>query len=310
MHSYLRSAAVLPAAALLIACLSCGGGNIIINPPQLTGHLYLGTFDAPAKLLQFSLPLDSMSAPAVTLTNSTLTDTAAIAVDNNGNVATADFSGNIAVFNAPFGGSTAATFKNGAATNTGQLAFNSAGDLFATTVSGTINVFTHPLTSASTPSQVVSNINLLTTVGAVIDSSGNLIIANSHGPSGSNLVAFAPPYNGLPFVTLVVPGASYRQMAVSGSLLFVVNSVLGASSVDVYNLPINAGSHPAFSITGGIFNAPRSPQSVAVDAAGNLYVGDVSNASINVYPPPLSSASVPNLTLSVNHGSQGMAIGK
>jgi hypothetical protein len=257
------------------------------------------------------LPLKTQAVPSVTLTVSNMNAIDALAVDASGNVAAADFSGNVAIFNGPItaASTVSATFKNGAATSTGQLVFNSAGDLFATTNSNSINVFTHPFTSASTPSQTITDVNLKVATGAALDSNGNLIVANAPGTS-SNLLVFAPPYTGPAVVTAVLPADSYRQMTISNGQLFVVNSVVGSSWVDVYNLPITASSTPAFRITNGIFNAPSAPQSVAVDGGGILYVEDEAHGNIDVYPPPLSTNSAPSVSIVLNPSGPAIAIGK
>jgi hypothetical protein len=238
-----------------------------------------------------------------------------VAVDSAGNVAVGAFGGNISIFNGPITGSASAsaTFKNGTSALVDNLAFNSAGDLFATTNSNTINVFTHPLTSASTPSQVITNVNLSSSVGVVLDSANNLIISNSPGP-GSNLLVLAPPYTGLPVVTAMVPAASYRQMAISGTQLFVVNSQVSASKIDVYNLPINAGSAPAFLISNGLFGGSVTGSGVALDSSSNLYaglsgnLGTTDSGGIRIYVPPFSGTSAPNVTTGV-FGTT-LAIGK
>jgi hypothetical protein len=285
-------------AAAFIACLAACGGSTkssVPGPPAGTQHLYAN--GSTGHVLQFALPL-SGSAPSATLSLTTGGDVSAVAVDSSGNLAVGDFSGNISIFNGPITGpaSASATFKNGAASNVLQLAFNSAGDLFATTFSNTINVFTHPLTSASTPSQVITSANLTKSVGVVLDSANNLIVSNAPTPTSSNLLVLAPPYTGLPIVTSAIPAASYRQMAINGTQLFVVNSQVSASKIDVYNLPITAASAPAFLISNGLFGGSVSGSGVAVDSSGNLYaglsgnLGTTDSGAIRIYVPPFSGA--------------------
>jgi hypothetical protein len=283
-------------AAAFIACLTaCGGSTNLPGPPAGTQHLYAN--GTTGHVLQFALPLTG-SSPSATLSLATASDVSALAVDSTGNLAVGTFGGSISIFNGPITGSASpsATFKNGASTFVDNLAFNSAGDLFATTNSSTINVFTHPLTSASTPSQVITNINLTTSVGVVLDSANNLIVSNAPTPTSSNLLVLAPPYTGLPIVTAAVPAASYRQMAINGTQLFVVNSQVSASKIDVYNLPINAGSAPAFLISNGLFGGSVTGSGVALDSSGNLYaglsgnLGTTDSGAIRIYVPPFSGA--------------------
>ena len=252
-----------------------------------------------------------------TLSIPTASTVSAMAVDSAGNVAVGDFGGSISIFNAPVTGSASAsaTFKNGTSTFVENLAFNSAGDLFATTNSNSINVFTHPLTSASTPSQVITSVNLTSSVGIVFDSANNLIVSNLlPGPTASNLLVYAPPYTGLPIATATVPAATYRQMAISGTQLFVGNSQVSLSKIDVYNLPLTAGSDFAFFIRNGIFGGSATGDGVAVDSSGNLYAGLSGNTGppdvgdIRIYVPPFSTASAPTVATGVFGTS--LAIGK
>jgi hypothetical protein len=297
----------LPVHRCFIACLvACGGSTKLPGPPPGTQYLYANGTTGHA--LQFALPLTaSTPTPTATLSLPTASNVSALAVDSAGNVAAGTFGGNITIFNAPITGSASpsATFKNGTSTFVDNLAFNSAGDLFATTNSNSINVFTHPLTSASTPSQVITSVNLILSDGLAFDSANNLIVSNAPTPTSSNLLVYAPPYTGLPIATAAVPAASYRQMAISGTQLFVVNSQVSASKIDVYNLPITAASAPAFLISNGLFGSSVSGNGVAVDSSGNLYAGLSGNlgttdtGGVRLYIPPFSGASAPNVTTGV-----------
>jgi hypothetical protein len=304
-------------AAAFIACLAaCGGSTKSPVPPgptPATQHLY--TNGATGHALQFALPLTS-STPTATFSLSPALDVSALAVDSAGNVAAGALGGSISIFNGPVTSSTSAsaTFKNGTATSVDQMVFNSAGDLFVTSFTNQINVFTHPLTSASTPSQVITSANLTSAFGVALDSANNLIVSNSPTPAGSNLLVYAPPYTGLPIATAVVPAASYRQMAISGTQLFVVNSQVSLSKIDVYNLPITAASAPAFLISTGLFGGSITGSGVALDSSGNLYAGLSGNGGttdsggVRIYVPPFSGASAPNVTTGVF--GTALAVGK
>ena len=307
-------------AAAFIACLTaCGGSSKppfppVPGPPPATQHLY--TNGALGNAVQFALPLTS-STPSATLLNPTANNVSALAVDSAGNVAIGDFSGNIFIFNAPITGSASpsATFKNGTAPFVENLAFNSAGDLFATTFSNRINVFTHPFTSASTPSQVITSVDLTNSRGIVLDSTNNLIVGNSPSlAAGSKLLVYAPPYTGPPIATASDLATSYRQMVISGTQLFISDSLVSTSRIDVYNLPITAASTPAFIIRNGIFGGSVSANGIAVDSSGNLYAGLSGNTgtpdmgAIRIYVPPFSTASTPSVAQGVFGTS--LAIGK
>lgn len=303
--------------AAFIGCLAaCGGSSTPVppGPPPGTQHLY--TNGALGHAVQFALPITG-STPTATLSLPTAINVSALAVDSAGNVAVGASDGSISIFNAPItsSASASATFKNGTSTLVDNLAFNSAGDLFATTFSNSINVFTHPLTSASTPSQVITSVNLTSSVGVVLDSANNLIVSNSPSlAAGSTLLVYAPPYTGLPIVTAAIPAISYRQMAINGTQLFVVASLVSSSRLDVYNLPITAASVPAFFIKTGLFGGSVTGDGVALDSSGNLYaglsgnLGTTDSGGIRIYVPPFSGASAPNVTTGV-FGTT-LAIGK
>jgi sugar lactone lactonase YvrE len=308
---------LFPFAILLFAMAGCGGGSIKspvpAGPTAAAQHLY--TNGANGGVLQFALPLTG-STPTATLSLFVGSDVTALAVDSAGNVAAGAFGGGISIFKGPITGSASAsaTFPNGTSIFVENLAFNSAGDLFATTESNSINVFTHPLTSASTPSQVITSANLTLSDGVAFDSANNLIVTNTPTPTSSNLLVYAPPYTGLPIATAGIPAASYRQMAISGTQLFVVNSQVSLSKIDVYNLPITAASAPAFLISTGLFGGSVSGDGVAVDSNGNLYaglsgnLGTTDNGGVRIYVPPFSGASAPSATTGVVGTS--LAVGK
>jgi len=266
--------------------------------------------NSPGQILQYSLPITSASVPALSLVNAATPSLVALALDSSGNLATGDNAGNLAFYAGPVTGSTSvsATFKNGTATNDGQLFFNSAGDLFAPTTGNKVNVFTHPLTSSSTPFLVVTDPGLTSSTGALLDSGGNLIIANNPG-STSNLLVFPTPSSGATVTTPAQASSAYRKMAVSGSQLFVTNVAGTLGRIDVYNLPLTSSSGPAFSITSGI----NTPEAIAFDASGNMYIGNLTDASITVFVPPFSAASTSTVKLTVSTGAFslfGIAIGK
>jgi hypothetical protein len=103
----------------------------------------------------------------------------------------------------------------------------------------------------------------------------------------------------------MVPAAPYRDMAISGTQLFVVSSQVSTSRIDVYNLPITAASAPAFSITSGLFGGSVSASGLAMDSSGNLYaglggnLGTTDSGGVRIYVPPFSGASAPNVTTGV-----------
>ena len=91
--------------------------------------------------------------------------------------------------------------------------------------------------------------------------------------------------------------------------MFAAQVAGGAGRVDVYSLPITAASAPAFSLVSGV----NIPEGLAIDAAGRLYIGNLGDATVTVYTPPITASSVPTLIYKVSTGAFaifGIAVGK
>jgi hypothetical protein len=300
------------------------------TPSPAPLHLYVGNDNAGAQILQFNLPLTS-----TTTSNFTMTATGsvvALGVDANGNLAAGLLSGSINFFPAPLSGTSvpSATFSNGGASNNGQLAFLSTGDLWAATVANKVNRFNTPFSNASAPAAFVTDPGMVSDIGVAIDPAQNLYIANAGtgnagacvgtsqagGGCGSNLYVYAPPYTGAPIITPNVinfpfagNSTAYRKVGVNATRLYAASVANGTGRVDVYNLPITAASTPAFALTTGV----NTPEGIALDPAGNLYIGNLSDATVTVYSAPITATSVPSLIFKVSTGAFaifGIAVGK
>jgi len=270
------------------------GAFLGLAASEASAQLYVGNDQPSGGVQEYSLPISASSTPNFTIASSTVI---ALAFDAKGNLAVGALGGGLTLFNAPLSGSSSpsATFKNGALTNVGQIAFTAAGDFFTSAFGNSVNLFTHPFSNASSPSMSITNAFISSAAGLAVDAAQNLYISNTGG-SGANtfgyLVVYAPPYTGAPIVSSDVFGVNYRKMVMSGTQLFVA-SVTGNGRVDVYTLPITTSSAPAFSITNGV----NLPEAVALDAAGNLYVGNLGNSTVAVYGPPFSASSTPSVTM-------------
>jgi len=311
---------VLFAAALAGLVAGCNGSNSVPPPVVPTAtptptpsptpvvapqHLYVGNDGATGQIVQYTLPVTAASAANFGFTSANVVS---MGVDATGNLVAGDNAGHLTFFAAPLSAASVATatFANGSGTNDGQIAVTAAGDIFVGSVGANVNVFTHPFTNASTPSlQIVTPGTSI--VGVAFDAAGNLYASNAGVTS--NLYVYAPPYTGVPITTPGLATTAYRKIALNATQLFAT-SVAGATGrVDVYTLPITAASAPAFTITSGV----NTPEGIAFDAAGNLYVGNLSNATVTVYAPPFSAASAPTVSLVVSAGSFalfGLTIGK
>ena len=310
----LRRVFVAITIAAAAAVTGCNGGTAS-PPPFFTGitvtpsptptpgpqHLYVGNDNASGEVFQYTLPITAASTSNFTITAPAPGNVFGLGLDATGNLAVGLNNGTLQFYNAPLSGASvpAATFSNAGAGGTGQITFTPAGDFF---VGGTqVNTFTHPFSNASTPSSSISNPAISYAIAALLDAAQNLYVVDEGSGTGGKLLVYAPPYTGAPTITAIVAGTNYRKAAISATQLFVT-SVGGLQRVDVYNLPITAASVPAFSITNGANN----PETATVDAAGNLYVGNLGNHTVTVYAPPFSAASAPTVTLTV--GGAGFAI--
>jgi hypothetical protein len=292
-------------------------------------HLYVGNDNTSGSVLQFNLPLTmSTTSNFAIASNNVVT----VGVDANGNLAVGDNAGHLQFFTAPLSGASvpAATFNNGAATNNGNASFLSTGDFWAATVSNRVNRFNSPFSNASVPAAFVTDAGMVSDIGTAIDAAQNLYISNAGtgnaaacagtsqpgGGCGSNIYVYAPPYTGAPIITPNVinypfssASTAYRKIAVNATQLYAASVANAPGRVDVYNLPITAASTPAFNLQTGV----NTPEGLALDPAGNLYIGNLSDATVTVYTAPITAGSVPSLIFKVSTGAFaifGIAVGK
>ena len=292
-------------------------------------NLYVGNDNAAAQVLQYNLPLTASATANLTMTASG--NVVAVAVDANGNLMVGQLSGNLQFFPAPLSGASTstATFKNGTATNNGQSAFLSTGDVWGATVSNRANRFNTPFSNASTPAAFVTDPAMVSVIGAAVDPAQNLYLSNAGtgtaaacvgtsnpgGGCGSNLFVYAPPYTGAPIITPNVinfpfagNGTAYRKITVNGTRLYAASVANSPGRVDVYNLPLTATSTPAFALTTGV----NTPEGLALDASGNLYIGNLGDTTVSVYTAPITAGSVPSVIYKVSTGGFaifGIAVG-
>jgi hypothetical protein len=295
-------------AALLIGC---SGSNAIATPkappvptPSPTPtvapqHLYVANGNSAGQIVQFTLPLSASSTPNFGITSPNATT---VAVGPAGDLIAGDATGHLTYFVAPLSAASgpAATFVNGSAGAAGQIAMTTSGDIFVPTLGNAVNVFTHPFSNSSTPSATITSPQLTAmAVAAAFDSAANLYVSEPGLPS--YIYVYAPPYTGAPTNSPGVAVEPYRELTADSTHLFVNVFGGGPGHVDVFNLPITASSTPSFVIASGVNN----PGGIALDGAGNLYVGNYGNSTISVYTPPFSSASAPSLSFKVT-GTSGL----
>jgi sugar lactone lactonase YvrE len=277
--------------------------------------LYLGDDSSPGFLYQYSLPLTAASLPNLAIPANNID---AVAADAQGHLVAGSYDGNVYYFDGASSSSSSPTavFKNGVTNGIVALALSNAGEIWITDEESKLNGFVAPYTDGSTPLLFIDGGAGNGYIGIAIDSAGLIYVSNpdigtaSNCTGGayqcSNLSVFAPPYDGPPIVTPNIADDGLRKIALSPTQLFVASIGIGAGCVYVYDLPITATSVPAFSLKTGV----NFPESVAVDSQGNLYVGNLNDATVTVFNAPVTSASLPSLII---HGAAralyAMAIG-
>src|SRR5947209_3012913 len=186
-----------------------------------------------------------------------------------------------------------------------------------------------PLTAASTPNFTITATNNV--VSVAVDANGNLAAGLPNG----NIDYFQAPLSGtsVPNLTFSNGGASNN-----GQGAFLANGNLWAATVsnkvNRFNIPtvgtpagfvtdagmvsgigvaidpaITGASTPAFALTIGV----NTPEGIALDPAVNLYIGNLSDATVTVYNAPVTAASAPSIIYKVSTGAFaifGIAVGK
>ncbi|MHB8365358.1 MAG: hypothetical protein ACYDEK_12360 [Vulcanimicrobiaceae bacterium] len=246
--------------------------------PTPTTHLYVANGSA-GNVLEYTAPFSSSSAPSV---NVQIGGNIWGVASDSQYVAVEDSTGYIYIFNAPLtsGSSPVAQFHQfQGGVGGAQLLFDSNGNLYTGTQGSMVFEYSPPFSNASTPSKTINGDN--TSFSLAMDYLGNLYVGNL----GMNQMdVFASPYTSAP-TTVTAPGT--YGLASYATYLFDADALDGL--VDVYNLPMNASSTPAYTI------ANTDPHALAVDGTGTLYVGDQhggsGTGSVDAYAQPLSASS-------------------
>lgn len=158
----------------------------------------------------------------------------------------------------------------------------------------TVDLFTSPFTAP--PTSVTAGVS--SPYGVAFDASNNLYVANY---GASTLTVYAAGAYSVVKYTVTLGSGAYSAWAI-GSRLYVGES----GQVEIFTLPItSSAATPVVTISNGVDGA----YALNLDAAGNLWVGNESAATITKYPAPLHNGEAPTVTLSngLSEPSGGLA---
>lgn len=246
------------------------------STPGATQHVYVAN-GSGGNVLEYTSPFSASSTPSVNLNIGG--NVWGVASDNS-YVAIEDSTGYIYVFAQPLSSSASpiAQFQGGG--NGAQLLFDSAGNLYTAMQGSGVLEYSPPFSNSSTPVKTIFGDTA--SFSLAMDYNNNLYVGNL----GMNQIdIFASPYTGSP--TKVARPGTYG-LASYATYLYGADAASG--KIDVYNLPMNTSSTPAFTISN------TDPHGLAADVStGTLYVGDQlggkGSGAIDVYKQPLSGSS-------------------
>lgn len=262
-------------------------------------RLFLSDTKAPGLIRIYDLPLSAASVPAVSIP---FNNSIALAQDASGALAVATNNSQVAIFTAPYSNAStpAATFTSGGSQF--QLAFGPSAKLYLGTQGASLNIYTPPFSGGTVASGTITDPNT-TAMGVAFDASSNLYL------SGSSTRIVVRPSEGTAAATAVLTlpaGAAVRSLAVNTQYLAAASVGNAPGAVFLYALPLTSASTPFATLTSGV----GSPEGVAFDASGNLYVSNLSTGNVLVFTPPFSSASAPSVTLPTGANLFCILIGK
>ena len=197
------------------------------------------------------------------------------------------------------------TIANLNVTSLGFLAVDATGDIYTAAVEGTAgsSILEFPVDSSNNaqPTRTIpfnDTTQIVAPNGLAVDPTGDIVLPEA---SGSVLV-FSSTATGSVAPTFSIPGgtASTLVNATAAAVdtndnLYIVNSGTGVTNpIDIFNT--NSTGAPIRSLGGALTTlAPGSPQAIATDTAGNLYVANVvaGVSSILVFEPTANGNTPP-----------------
>lgn len=317
MMRYCRSisgAFLLLGIALLVSLPACHSGAPVptANNDTLTRTESLTPFGNRAAILFVSNPTGSnilayeapFTAPPFKKISTFPLTPFGLAVDHHGLLAVAtnlNGQGYVNLYTLPWNGPPVQITNGLQGKAPALIAFDKFGRLFVTVEPDQVFVYAPPFSSASAPVLVLSK-GIHCPQGLAFDSSGRLFISNLGGDCVTGLhftiEEYLPQYVNGPIHEItkglnLPTGLAFNH----AGLLFVANA---AGTVAIYKKPYTT---PSVTLSAGI----ASPQQVAIDKTGALYIGNNGTGSVTEYNPPFTSSSSGVKTISGIFGLTGLA---
>jgi len=202
----------------------------------------------------------------------------------------------------------------------GGIAIDSGGNLYVTndnSVYGgvdSITVYAPGSNGNAVPSATLFALGLDTPSGIVVDSGGNLYVANDGSTDGDvDTITVYPPDNTLPSATVGSDTGLDEPSGIatdSGGNIYVTNEASiagGVDSVTVYPPASYANAAPSTAIV-GTDTGLALPLGIVTDSSGNLYVANTAGGpdglgSVTVYPAGSNGNIAPSATISGDSNS-------
>jgi hypothetical protein len=151
-----------------------------------------------------------------------------------------------------------------------------------------ISIYPSPLTAASAPTETITT-NISNPSALAFDSLGNLFVA-SHN---NNVREYSPPFS----ATSVPVNSTFASLSNPVSILLDSSNQLYAANNNTSTVTVYAS--PYSTLKAKVTNGVSGPTSLAINAAGDVFVSDNNNPTYQVteYAQPLTNISTPLTTV-------------